>query len=194
MGAGGVVKSLKVQKVWVSIGAASEVYLRIAGAFAIALFAAGCKWSSADALLTSGVIDNSPIKPGTYVHGDATYKVEGKHKGPILVTAHSGSSDTTYSIAFDKISGKFFLVQALSGSDIAYEIIETKKDGFVEYRMDCSEEDKTLATSSGATIRTEDSACVFPSYESLKNTARQAVDAIKSGAVGYPGDSYIRQK
>lgn len=170
--------------------------LKIAGALALVLAVAGCKWTSEAPLLTDNVLDKSPLKPGTYAHGDTTYKIEGKGKGPIVVTTRSegATSDTTYSVKFDKLVDKTYLVQAVSGSDVVYEIIKASKDGFVEYRPTCENADKTIAMAAGAVSTKDDNTCKFPTYEALRKASLDAVATISRGEPGFAGDNYIRQQ
>ncbi|MET0547554.1 MAG: hypothetical protein ABWZ40_14740 [Caulobacterales bacterium] len=170
--------------------------LKIAGALALALAAAGCKWTSDAPLVTDDVADKSPLKPGSYSHGSDTYAIEGKGKGPIVATVHSSgdTTATTYSVKFDKLGGKVYLVQAVSGADIAYLVIQANASGFIEYRPKCDDADKAIAIAAGATTTAEDSACKFPNYDALRKAAIDASNAISRGEPGFAGDSYIRQK
>jgi|GEM_PF-1818670 len=152
-----------------------------------------CRWTSGAPLLSKDQADWSPLKPGAYVHGDQTYEVEGAKAGPVVVTTHSSGDSDTYSVAFQKLGGKFFLVQAVSGSEINYLVIQTNKDGFIQYVPDCKDEDRAIATTSGA-ILAEDESCQFPNLDALRKAAKTAAAAIKAGQPGFSGDAFIRRQ
>jgi hypothetical protein len=170
-----------------------KIVVRAFGAGLLALALAGCRWTSEAPLLSKEQADWSPLKPGAYVHGDQTYEIEGAKAGPIVVTTRAKDDADTYSVAFLKLGGKFFLVQAVAGSEVNYLIIQTNKAGFIQYRPDCKDENRAIATTSGATL-TADESCQFPHLDSLTKAARHAAAAIKSGGPGFAGEAFIRKQ
>lgn len=170
-----------------------RIMVRAFGAGLLALTLAGCRWTSETPLLTKDQADWSPLKPGAYAHGDQTYEVEGAKAGPIVVTTRADGDSDTYSVAFYKLGGKFFLVQAVTGSEVNYLIIQTNKAGFIQYRPDCKDENRAIATTSGATLTAEES-CQFPSLDALAKASKTAAAAIKSGGAGFAGEAFIRKQ
>jgi len=166
---------------------------RLLGAAILALALAGCRWTSGAPLLTKDVSDWSPLKPGTYVHGSESYDVAGDREGPVVVTSHVENDTQTYTVAFQKLGGKFFLVQAINGAEINYLIIETNKDGFIQYRPDCKDESRSIAAASGATVDTNE-ACQFPNLGALRKASKTAAASIKSGGAGFSGEAFIRKQ
>lgn len=172
---------------------AFRIMVRAFGAGLLVLALAGCRWTSEAPLLTKEQADWSPLKPGAYVHGDQSYEIEGAKAGPVVVTTRADGDSDTYSVAFQKLGGKFFLVQAVTGSEVNYLIIQTNKAGFIQYRPDCKDENRSIATTSGA-ILTADETCEFPSLESLTKAAKAAAASIKSGGAGFAGEAFIRKQ
>lgn len=172
---------------------AFRIMVRAFGAGLLALALAGCRWTSEAPLLTKDQADWSPLKPGAYAHGNQVYEIEGAKAGPVVVTAKVEKDVDTYSVAFQKLGGKFFLVQAVTGSEVNYLIIQTNKAGFVQYQPDCKDENRSIATTSGATL-TADETCQFSNLDSLTKAAKTAVASIKNGGPGFAGEAFIRKQ
>jgi hypothetical protein len=172
---------------------ACKIMARALGAGLLALTLAGCRWTSEAPLLTKEQADWSPLKPGAYAHGNQLYEIEGSKSGPVVVTKKVENEADTYSVAFLKLGGKFYLVQAVTGSEVNYLIIQTNKAGFIQYRPDCKDENRAIATTSGATL-TADETCQFLSLASLEKAAKIATASIKGGGPGFAGEAFIRKQ
>ena len=151
--------------------------MRLVGAFGLVLALAACRWTSGAPLIAKDDSDWSPLKPGTYVHGAESYDVAGDGAGPVVVTTRAENDSQTYSVAFQKLGGKFFLVQAINGTEINYLILQINKEGFIQYRPDCKDENRSIAATAGATVDANE-ACQFPDLGALRKAAKTAVSSI----------------
>jgi hypothetical protein len=167
--------------------------LRLAGAAFLVLALGACRWTSGAALLTKDQTDWSPLKPGAYVHGDETYELKGERDGPIVVTTKAENDAQTYDITFQKLGGKFYLVQAVNGTEVNYLLIRTNKEGFIQFRPGCKDEDRAIATAAGATVDANED-CQFATLESLRKAAKDSAETIAAGGTGFAGDAFIRKR